>query len=44
MKEKIIAGVNLELLDNKGIILESPNGTRYILKVNDSGTITTAIA
>lgn len=44
LKDKLLAGVDLELLNNKGIILESPNGTRYILKVNDSGVITTATA
>lgn len=44
MKDKMLAGVDLELLNGNGIILESPNGTRYRLTVNDSGVITTAIA
>lgn len=33
---------NLELSDlTKGIILKSPNGTRWLIKVNDSGVLTT---
>lgn len=44
LKDKMEAGVDLEVINGKGLILESPNGTRYILKVNDSGVITTAIA
>lgn len=44
LKDRMEAGVDLEVLNGKGIILESPNGTRYILKINDSGVITTAIA
>jgi len=44
LKDRMEAGVDLEVLNGKGVILESPNGTRYILKINDSGVITTAIA
>lgn len=44
LKDKMEAGVDLEVINGKGLILESPNGTRYILKINDSGVITTAIA
>lgn len=44
LKDRLEAGVDFEIKDNKALILESPNGTRYKIKVNDSGTITTAIA
>lgn len=38
----IIKTGNIEISDlTKGVILKSPNGTRWLIKVNDSGVLTT---
>lgn len=44
LKDRIEAGVDFEIKDNKSLILESPNGTRYKIKVNDSGALVSSIA
>jgi len=43
-KDRIEVGVDLELINNKALILESPNGTRYKITVSDSGVITATTA
>lgn len=44
LKDRLEAGVDFEIKDNKSLILESPNGTRYKIKVNDSGALVSSIA